>query len=59
MKIGYQVRYRDIMSNKPMSEVFNTFAKAQEAYNKAYEEILNTWATPDTSGLYIETVVYK
>lgn len=52
----YQVWYNDIMSIRSLSERFDTYEEAQEALEKAKEEIRTTWATPDTNGAYIHVI---
>lgn len=49
----FQVRIRDIMSDKPASKLFDTYAEAAEKLKEVQAEIKETWATPDISAAYI------
>ena len=49
----WQVRIKDTMSDKPASELFDTYAEAKQRLEEVRKEIAETWATPDTDAAYI------
>jgi len=49
----YQVRIKDIMSDKPATGLLSTPEEAEKELKRVQEEIKNTWATPDTNAAYI------
>lgn len=53
----YQVRIKDIMSDKPASELFDSLAEAEMKLEEVKEEIRSTWATPDENAAYITSIM--
>lgn len=51
----YQIRIRDLMSDKPASELFETREEAEKKLAEVKEEIKTTWAIPDENAAYIFT----
>lgn len=49
----YQVRIRDIMSDRPASKLFDTYAEAVEKLKEVQAEIKATWEIPDVNAAYI------
>lgn len=54
--IKYQVRIHDTMSDKPASEVFDSYDEALVKLAEVKYVIATTWATPDVSAAYISEV---
>ena len=52
----YQVRIHDTMSDKPASEVFDSYDEALIKLADVKQIIATTWATPDVSAAYISEV---
>lgn len=49
----YQIRIKDIMSDKPASGLLNTPEEAERELTRVQKEIAETWATPDPDAAYI------
>lgn len=49
----YQVRIKDVMSDKATGELFDTYAEAKKRLEEVQKEIKETWATPDINAAYI------
>ena len=49
----YQVRIKDIMSDKPATGLLSTPEEAEKELKRIQEEIINTWAIPDPDAAYI------
>lgn len=43
----YQVRIKDMGSDRPASEVFDNYADAVKRLEEVRQEIIDTWAMPD------------
>lgn len=51
----YQVRYKDTMSDLPLSKITDNYDIALNEYHKIKEEIITTWVTPEPENLYIQS----
>ena len=49
----YQVRITDIMSDKPVSKLYDTREEAEKKLEEVREEIKETWLTPSPECAYI------
>lgn len=49
----YQVRIKDMGSDRPASEVFDNYADAVKRLQEVRQEINYTWAMPDPNAAYI------
>lgn len=52
----YQVRIKDIMSDKPVSKLLDTYGEAKTKLAEVKEGIKNTWVTPDVECAYIHII---
>ena len=49
----YQIRIKDIMSDKPATGLLDTPEEAERELARVQKEINETWATPDPDAAYI------
>lgn len=52
----YQIRIRGFMSDRPASEILDSYEEAQKKLKEVREEIKNTWVSPDLDAAYIWTI---
>lgn len=49
----YQVRIKDMGSDRPASEVFDNYADAEKRLQEVRKEIKDTWDSADPNAAYI------
>lgn len=54
--VKFQVRYHGIMSNEPMSKLYDSFQDAKKEYEIVKADMINTWKTPDPENLHIDII---